>query len=397
MSEPSSRSRPTRRTVLAAGVSLPLAARAVSRTSAATRPGTGSAKTLLVLGGTRFLGPAVVHAALARGYEVTLFNRGRSNPELFPELEKLRGDRDTGDLDALKGRSWDMVVDTSAYLPAHARAAGEILAEHIEHYILISTCSVYELGEEPVIDEESPVIPITAEDIGKVQRIGDVLRVGGGRYYGPLKALCERELEALMPGRVTSFRPGVIAGRDDPSDRLPYWVVRTTQGGEVLVPDAPDLGVQFTDVRDLGEFCIDFAAERKAGVFNSIGFKGKVTLQELVHGCKIVLGSDCTFTYVDEEFLLEHGVRPFAELPFWLPAGYAHRFDNAKGIGAGMLFRPIGDTILETADWHFEERGADYRWRTTGMQPERERELLAAWHAQGGAAHAADDADAKEG
>lgn len=381
MTAPLPNARPSRRTVLAAGLGLPLAAATASRAVSAP-VSSGAKKTLLVLGGTRFLGPAVVDAALARGYEVTLFNRGRSNPQLYPELEKLRGDRDTGDLDALKGRSWDIVVDTSAYLPAHARAVGEILADSIEHYVVISTCSVYDRSAETVIDEESPVIPITPEDTAKVTRIGDVYRTEGGRFYGPLKVLCEQALEELMPGRVTSFRPGVIAGRDDPSDRLPYWVVRVTQGGEVLVPDVPELGVQFTDVRDLGAFSVDFAAERKAGVYNSIGFAGKVTLQELVHGCKIVTGADCSFTYVDESFLLERGVRPFRELPFWLPAEYANHFDNTKGIAAGMHFRPIGETIVETADWHFAERGAGYRWRTYGMQPERELELLEAWHAR---------------
>jgi len=373
--------RHTRRQFLAASVSLPVAAGIAS--SALAQPSPGAGKSLLVLGGTRFLGPAVVDTALARGYEVTLFNRGKSNPHLYPELEKLRGDRDSGDLDALKGRSWDIVVDTSAYVPAHARAVGEILADKVEHYVVISTCSVYETGEEKLVTEQSPVISISDEDIGKVQKIGDVYRTEGGRFYGPLKVLCERELETLMPGRVTSLRPGVIAGRDDPSDRLPYWVVRSMQGGEILVPNVPDLGVQFTDVRDLGEFSIDFAAERKAGIYNSIGFLGKVTLQELVHGCKIVLGSNCSFTWVDEQFLLEHNVRPFVELPFWLPEAHAHHFDNTKGIEAGMGFRPIAETILETADWHIKERGADYRWRTYGMQPERERELLAKWHARG--------------
>lgn len=367
---------PSRRQFLATSASLPILTRLGSPARST------SSKTLLVLGGTRFLGPAVVDAALERGYEVTLFNRGRSNPHLYPDLEKLRGDRDTGDLDALKGRSFDVVVDTSAYLPAHARAVGEILAENVGHYVVISTCSVYAQGEEQIVTEDSPVMSISDEDIDKVKRIGDVYRVGGGQYYGPLKVLCERALEELMPGRVTSLRPGVIAGRDDPSDRLPYWVVRPTQGGEVLVPNVPDLGIQFTDVRDLGEFSVDFAEQRKAGIFNSIGFKDTLTLKELVHACRDVMEVECSFTWVDEDFLLERQVRPFVELPFWLPAPYARRFENKKGLAAGMRFRPISETIRETADWHFEERGADYRWRTYGMQPEREKALLEEWHAR---------------
>ncbi len=371
----------TRRQFLGASMALPLAGQLAARAPHSPAPGAG--KTLLVLGGTRFLGPAIVDAALERGFEVTLFNRGKSNPHLFPGLEKLRGDRDTGDLKALEGRRWDLVVDTSSYLPSHARAAAELLADSVEHYVLISTISVYAEGQEHLVGEESPVIPISEEDVAQVGRIGDVMRVGGGRFYGPLKALCEQAVEAAMPGRTTSFRPGVIAGREDPSDRLPYWVVRTAQGGEILAPDVPELGVQFTDVRDLGVFSVEFGAEGKAGIFNSIGFAGKVSLQELLHGCKIVLGSDCSFTWVGEDFLLEHGVRPFVELPFWLPAPYAHRYDNRRGIAAGMRFRPIAETIRDTADWHFEKRGADHRWTVYGMQPDRERDLLSEWHARG--------------
>ena len=371
---------PTRRQILGAGLALPLgtalapAARALTR---AASPGK-----LLVLGGTRFLGPAVVDAALERGWEVTLFNRGKSNPHLYPTLEKLRGDRDTGDLDALKGREWDLVVDTSLYLPGHAGDIAAILGDSVGHYVMISTISVYANGTEYTVDESGPVGTIELEDIERVTKISDVYRVGGGQFYGPLKALCEQELENAMPGRVTSLRPGVIAGRDDPSDRLPYWVVRAAQGGEILAPEPRDLDVQFTDVRDLGIFSVEFGAAHTGGIFNAAGFAEPLTMEAMLEGCKSELGAECSFTWTSEEFLLANQVRPFSELPFWLPTGAAHHYPNQRGIEAGMKFRPISETIRATAEWFFETRDESYKWRAYGMQPEREADLLAAWHAR---------------
>jgi len=370
----------SRRELLAAGLSLPLLASTAAASPARRRDGEG--KRLLVLGGTRFLGPAVVDEALERGYEVTLFNRGKSNPGLYSELETLIGDRDTHELSALEGRQWDVVVDTSCYLPSHATAAGQLLADNVDRYVMISSLSVYAEPGGKDIDESAPVGEISDEDSAKVTRIGDVYRVAGGAYYGPLKARCEAELEALMPGRVTNLRPGVIAGREDPSDRLPYWVIRVEQGGEILAPGRPDLEVHFTDVRDLGIFSLDFAEKGLGGVYNANGFAGPVTFQELLHGCKAVMGSDCSFTWMDGDWLLEQQVRPFSEMPFWLPDAYAPRWDNAKGVAAGMRFRPIAETIRETADWFHEVRDAQYKWGVYGMQPERERELLAKWRAR---------------
>jgi len=342
-----------------------------------------SGRKLLVLGGTRFLGPAIVEYAVAQGFEVTLFNRGKSNPDMFPGLEKLRGDRNTGDLAALESGKWDAVVDTSCYLPSHAREAAAVLKDRVGHYVLISTISVYGESEGDTVDEDSPVGEITEENIAKVQTIGDVMK-DGGVYYGPLKALCEQALEELMPGRVTSLRPGVIAGKDDPSDRLPYWVVRCHEGGEVLCPGDPDQDFQFTDVKDLGRWSVDFAMAKTAGIFNAVGFAGRVSLQEFLHGCKIVLGNTKTsFTWCDEEFLLENEVHPFSEMPFWLPAAWAHHYATERGVAAGMTFSPIADSIRDVIEWHLGTRGEGYEWRYYGMGREREAELLAKWHARG--------------
>ena len=377
------------RSCLAAGAALPLTeALSYGTTAQDSQAATGAkpnGKTLLVLGGTRFVGPAVVDAALARGFTVTLFNRGKSNPHLYPKLEKLRGDRDTGDLDALRGRKFDVVVDPSCYLPRHAAEMAEVLGDNIGHYVVISSISAYANEQESyVVDEDAPVGSITEEGIAKVTTIREVM-TDGGIYYGPLKALAEQKLEEMMPGRVTSLRPGVICGADDPSDRLPYWVKRVSDGGEVLCPGDPNQDFQFTDVLDLGEWSVDFGARKVGGVFNALGFDGKVTLQEFLHGCKIVLGrDDASFRWASEVFLMKHQVRPFSEMPFWLPEGAAHHYSNRRGIEAGMTFRPIAQTIQNTMDWWNETRDDTYEWRYYGMKAEREAELLALWSAAEG-------------
>lgn len=343
----------------------------------ARRGGTrsGRAKSLLVLGGTRFLGPPVVEAALAAGWDVTLFNRGKSNPELFPDLERLRGDRDTGDLSALKKRSWDAVVDTSGYVPAHVQQSAELLAEAVGRYVFVSTVSVYADQSAAVVGEDTAVAKISPDVVAKVTRIRQV-----GRHYGPLKALCEQAAERALPGRVANVRPGLIVGPRDSSDRFTYWPARIARGGEVLAPGTGEQEVQFVDVRDLGAWLFRLAAgsaPHELGVSNAVGFVGRVSMQELLHGCKIVSGADCSFTWVDEPFLLERKVRPYRELPLWLPQGRRGHFANARAQAAGLSFRPIGDTIRDTLAWH-ATRAPEHRWRA-GMKAEREAKLLAEW------------------
>jgi len=370
-----------RRTLLGAAAAVGSSALLPACSSMAARARRGEGKKLLVLGGTRFLGPAIVDHALTEGYEVTLFNRGKSDPERYAELEQLVGDRDTGELDALKGGSWDLVVDTSGYVPAHARAAAEVLRDSVEHYVFISTCSVYADPGAKVVTEESPVGEISAEAEDEVKVIRDVFR--NMATYGPLKARCEEELEAVMPGRVTSLRPGVIAGPDDPGDRYLYWAIRVEQGGEMLCPGDPTAGVQFIDVKDLGRMSVEFGDERKAGIYNSIGYPEKMEFEAWLSELRRVLGGDATFTWASDEFLLEHEVTPFQELPMWLPPAVRQRFDNAKGIAAGMTFRSIEATTRDIVAWHHSVRDETYEWRAYGMKPDREQELLAAWHARG--------------
>lgn len=379
--------RTSRRRFLGASLAAPLAASLTSTKLFAQPAPPKNGKRLLVLGGTRFLGPAIVDNALAQGWEVTLYNRGITNPGLYPDLDKRVGDRDTGDYSALDQGEWDVVVDTSCYVPQHARAAATALKDKVGHYVLISTISVYEAlnggaATDGVVSEASPLSTMDNDLAESFMTIGSAFE-GGMQHYGPLKALCEQAVEAVMPGRTTSLRPGVIAGPDDPSDRFTYWVVRVAAGGEVLAPGDPAADFQFTDVKDLGRWSLELGAAGKGGVFNAIGFPGKVTLQEFLHGCKLATGQTrAKFTWADEAFLLEHEVTPFMELPFWLPADANYRVANKRGIEAGMTFRPVTDTIQEVLAWHRAERPADYTWRSYGMQSAREVELLAKWHAR---------------
>src|SRR5262249_55921530 len=242
---------------------------------------------LLILGGTIFLGRYLVEAALAAGHDVTLFNRGQHNPELYPEVEKLRGDRDGG-LAALRGRRWDAVVDTSGYLPRVARASAELLADAVDHYTFISSISVYPHFRSLGTDESAPVDTLDDPNIEEVT----------GETYGPLKALCEQAAEQALPGRTLVIRPGLIVGPHDYSDRFTYWVRRVAQGGEVLAPERPDWHTQIIDVRDLAEWTLRMAERRLVGVYNATGPAYDLSFGQLLDTCRAVSGSDARFTWV---------------------------------------------------------------------------------------------------
>ena len=296
---------------------------------------------LLVLGGTVFLGRALVEAALAAGHEVTTFTRGKSNPDLFPEAERLRGDREQ-DLSALAGREWDAVVDTSGYEPEVVRASAELLAG--THYTFISSISAYADFSKPV-HEDSPL----ADD----------------DEYGGKKARCERELRD--PALV--IRPGLIVGAWDPTGRFTYWPHRIARGGDVLVPGTPETRVQFIDVRDLADWTLRMAQRRATGVFNATG---NWTMGELVETCREVSGSDAHFVWVDDEFLVEREVGPWMELPLWIPGGdYAGMMqaDTSRAVDAGLTFRPLAETVRESLEHAATTDDA-------GLAPDRERELL---------------------
>lgn len=316
---------------------------------------------ILVIGGTRFLGRHIVEAALAAGHRLTLFNRGQTNPELFPEAEKLRGDR-TSDLSALQGRHWDAAIDICGYVPRVVRASAEALAGAVDHYTFISSISVYADFKQIGMDESAPTGVLkdpTTEEITD-------------ETYGPLKALCEQTVEQALPGRALIIRPGYIVGPDDPTDRFTYWPRRVALGGEMLAPGDPESPVQFIDVRDLAEWIVRLVSERVTGCYNATGPDYRLELGRLLAECKQLTNSDAHFIWADEAFLEEHKV----DLPIWTPA-------NEIGIGAvncqhaidaGLIYRPLSETIRATLAFDIS-RPADYTFRA-GLTKEREAELL---------------------
>ncbi len=363
----------TRRGALGALTSLP-AAQLLAHEQA-TR---GAGKRLLVLGGTRFLGPPIVRAALDAGWQVTLYNRGKSAPDLFPDLDLRKGDRNELDYASLAEGTWDAVIDTSAYVPAHVEAVAQLLKGRVQSYALVSTISVYDEGsaEEGVIDESGPVLPASEEMIAATPRIQDVT----GASYGPLKARCEDEVREAFGEASLLVRPGLIVGPEDSSDRFTWWPARVARGGEVLAPGPGTQPVQFIDVRDLGRWIFEAVAMGTTGTFNAVGFPTALSFAELLHGCKVVLGADASFTWVDEDFLQAQGVGQWMELPLWI-AGGGRAFSLDRARAAGLTFRPVGDTIRDTQAWHLAERPGEHRWRA-GLDPDKERRVLEAWHAR---------------
>lgn len=327
---------------------------------------------LLLLGGPKFLGRALIESALARGHEVTTFNRGVTNPDLFPEIEKLHGDR-KDNLETLRGRKWDAVVDTCGYFPKHVRASAEILADAAEHYTFISSLSVYASTPTPGLDESAPVGQLEDENVEEIT----------GETYGPLKALCEQAAEQAFPGRAFSVRAGLIIGPHDPSDRFTYWPARVAHGGETLTPENPKWLTQVIDVRDLADWIIRMSENRKAGVYNATGPAHPLTFGEVLEVCLEVTGSDGQFTWVTEQFLADEKVGPWIELPLWIPgfdpsaAGFS-AISCAKAIADGLTFRSLHETVRDTLEWT-ATRPPDYEWRA-GLKAERESELLEKWH-----------------
>ena len=326
---------------------------------------------ILILGGTRFLGRHLVEAALKKGHELTLFNRGQSNPDLFPQLERLQGDRD-GALSALEGRRWDAVIDTCGYLPRLVRASAELLADQVEQYTFISTISVYADESIHGMDEESPVGKLEDESVEEVN----------DDTYGPLKVLCEQAVETAMPGRVLTVRCGLIVGPHDPTDRFTYWPVRVAQGGEVVAPAHPGKPIQWIDVRDLSEWIIRMVEARATAIYNACGPRETLTMGHFLAECKAVSESDAHFTWLSEEFLLANDVVPFSDMPLWERQGEdgLTTINASKAFNAGLTFRPLAETIRDTLAWH-RTRPKDTTLKE-GLSREREQALLQKWHKQ---------------
>src|SRR5919204_101540 len=317
---------------------------------------------LLVLGGTKFLGRAAVEEALVRGHEVTLFNRGQTNPELFPDAEKLRGDRD-GDLSALSGREWDAVIDPSGFVPRVVRDSAELLRGSLGHYLFVSSGSVYAEPYTPGYDETVPTVELedpTSEDVNK--------------DYGALKAACEDVVREVFPDSHTNVRAGLLVGPHDGSGRFTYWPLRIAAGGHALAPAPPERLVQLVDVRDLGAWLVTACEEGITGTFNASG--EPVALSDVLAACP----GDARIVWVDEEFLLEQGVGPWMELPLWVPRAEEAflQMSVAKAAAAGLGFRPLAETASDTLAWA-RENGAELvtetQYGTAGLGPAREAGL----------------------
>jgi 2'-hydroxyisoflavone reductase len=323
---------------------------------------------ILIIGGTRFVGRHLVEAALGHGHEVTLFNRSKSNPGLFPDVETITGDREK-DLDKLQGRIWDTAVDVVGYVPRLVRLSAQSLEASVSRYVFISTVSVYENFRKIGIDESYPVGKIEDETMEEVT----------GEAYGPLKALCEQAVRDIYGERALIIRPGLVVGPHDPTDRFTYWPVRVRRGGEVLAPQKPEAPIQLIDARDLAEFTIKLIEENASGIYNATGPDYELTIGRLLEVSKQVSGNDAHFKWASLEFLNQNKVEAWSDMPTWVPddeegMGFS-RVDVSKAISAGLKFRPLEETVRDTLAWS-QTRPADYVWRA-GLKAEREQELLA--------------------
>jgi 2'-hydroxyisoflavone reductase len=324
---------------------------------------------ILIIGGTKFLGRHLVDSALARGHEVTLFNRGQSNPDLFPNIETIIGDREH-DIDKLSGRTWDTVIDTCGYFPRIVGVSAVGLEGSVNRYVFISSISAYDdaILTKIGIDESDAVGTLEDESVEEIS----------GETYGPLKALCEKTILDLYGERGLVVRPGLIVGPNDPTDRFTYWPVRVAKGGDVLAPEKPEVPVQIIDVRDLADFIIKLVEGEASGIYNATGPDYELTFGKLLDTCKQVSGNDANIQWASVEFLEQNKVAPWSDMPVWVPdndenPGFS-RMNISKGIDAGMKFRPLEDTVRDTLSWAIT-RPTDHEWRA-GLKSEREQELL---------------------
>ncbi len=362
------------------------------RASPFSEPGKGtvgstgqSAKPLriLILGGTGFTGPHQVRYAISRGHKVTVFNRGKTHPgELPKEAEQLIGDRN-GQLDALKGRTWDVVIDVPTTLPVWVRDAAAVLKGNVDRYIFISTISVYSDNSKPGMDETGPLAKYSGAD--PMKETLATLNASNYALYGPLKVQAEAEAEKWFPGKALIVRPGLIVGPGDETDRFTYWPVRVDRGGEVLAPGEPTDTVQFIDARDLAEWIIRSAEQGTTGTFNATGPKATLTIGEMLDEIKKATKSKAKFTWVDADFLAAQHVSPWSDMPVWVaPRGAQTGFtkiSNKKAVSKGLTFRAVGDTTQATLEWFRKQPAERQAALRKGIKPAREVEVLAAWHA----------------
>ncbi len=342
-------------------------------------PRAGKSLRILILGGTAFTGPHQIKYALSRGHKVSIFNRGKTEPtvheEVFSQVETLSGDRDN-DLESLKGHQWDAVIDNSASIPRWVRQSAGLLKDQAEIYLFTSSLSVHADFSKAGITEDDPVGTIDDPTVEEIT----------GQTYGPLKALCEEEARKAFAGRAIIVRPHLIVGPGDRSDRWTYWPARIARGGEVMAPGQPTDPTQYIDARDLAEFDIHLIEQRAFGTYSGVGPLSPLSMAELLYGIRAIVSNEISFTWVDADFLAEHEVAPWQHMTAWVPPkdgmeGFS-LFDNSRSVAAGLRYRPLAVTARDTLDWWLsqpEERRLKPR---AGLDPEKERQVLAAWHAR---------------
>jgi 2'-hydroxyisoflavone reductase len=335
---------------------------------------------ILILGGTRFIGLHMTALALQRGHTLTFFNRGKTKTDRYPEVERIKGDRN-GEIDGLKGREWDAVIDNSGYVPRHVKLSGELLAPSIKQYVFVSSISVYP-DFSVARDESSPVGKLADETVEKVD----------GETYGPLKALCEQAAERAVPGRTTIIRPGLIVGPDDNTDRFTYWPARAARGGEFIAPGSPGDAFQIIDARDLAAFTLNAIENRFTGTYNLVSNANEFKFGQLTDACIAAANKQAKpatkpkAVYLPAEFLEEQKVAPWSEMPVWLPAkGEEAAFagtSNKAALAKGLKVTPLKKTVDDTLAWHLARPAEEREKLKSGLAPDKEATVLAAWKAK---------------
>lgn len=324
---------------------------------------------ILILGGTSFLGPHLVEELQERGHEVTLFNRGTQNSSLFPMVEKLQGNRD-GDLEALEGRRWDAIIDTSGHLPRIVEASSKILAEATNHYTFISTVGVYKNFHKLDIDEDYPLAKLKDETSEEITE----------KTYGALKASCEKVISHYFPNKFLIIRPGLIVGPLDPTDRFIYWPIRVVEGGEILAPGKPTQNLQLIDVRDLAKWIVLMVERQATGIYNATGPATPFTFEQLIKECQKFSKENISIHWVNEDLLIKHGVKDWIEIPLWLsPERNMPGFLNInaqKAIASGLTFRPLSATISSILEW---DSSREIRERPAWLDRKKEKEIISIW------------------
>jgi len=358
----------------------------VPRGDAAT-PSAPKPLDILVLGGTGLTGPHQVRYALARGHEVTVFNRGRRNDRLPSGVTELIGDRNLHQLDALKAKEWDVVIDNPTSLPFWVKDVGEVLKNRTKQYVFVSTISVYDTSRpQPRISESSPLIEYTKGDPLTVTQQEFMKDIGG--LYGAMKTASEREAKKWFGDRTTIIRPTLIVGPGDESFRFTYWPYRIAKGGEILAPGDGEDHVQIIDCRDLAEWTIRLVENRTTGTFNAAGPASPMTMAEQLYGIRAAFDGDreARFAWAPADFLAAQNVTPWRDMPTWIPRGdpdsMGMSVENRSAVTAGLTFRPLAVSAVDALEW-FKAASSDAQARmqkSAGLSPERERAVLDAWH-----------------